>query len=136
MSRNLALPKHWSAVTFVDFSFQCELELGLIRQVDSEVKQAHWQELFCLRELIVSSSPRSEPEKAKPPFFLKSQSSPRCSGPGTTRRRHGHWRCKPDCQSECRANLKVVTVVRYGGCLRVRLTVTVGLPPLTIIRWF
>ena len=32
------------------------------------------QELFCLRELVKSSSPspRSDPETAKKPFFLKS----------------------------------------------------------------
>ena len=33
------------------------------------VKQA--EGLFCLKELIVSSTPRSEPETAKKPFFLK-----------------------------------------------------------------
>ena len=38
------------------------------------LKQA--QELFCLIELVVSSqaNPRSEPEIAKTPFFLKSDS--------------------------------------------------------------
>ena len=34
------------------------------------LKQA--QELFCLRELVVSSNPRSVPEIAQKPFFLKS----------------------------------------------------------------
>ena len=29
------------------------------------------QELFCLRELVTSSYPRSDPETAKKPFFLK-----------------------------------------------------------------
>ena len=37
-----------------------------------ELKQA--QELFCLRELVVSSNPRSEPETAKMLFFLKNHS--------------------------------------------------------------
>ena len=48
---------------------------GLIQgkeQVHWQLKQA--QELFCLRELVVSSNPRSEPETAKMPFFLKSHS--------------------------------------------------------------
>ena len=39
------------------------------------LKQA--QELFCLREVVVSSNhhdPRSEPEAAKKPLFLKSHS--------------------------------------------------------------
>ena len=43
---------------------------GLIQGKEQvELKQA--QELFCLRELVVSSNPRSEPETAKMPFFLK-----------------------------------------------------------------
>ena len=46
---------------------------GLIQSKEQvELKQA--QELFCLRELVVSSNPRSEPETAKMPFFLKSHS--------------------------------------------------------------
>ena len=40
-----------------------------------ELKQA--QGLSCLRELVVSSNPRSEPETAKIPLFLKSHSK-RC----------------------------------------------------------
>ena len=32
------------------------------------------QELFCLRELVVGSNPRSYPETAKMPYFLKSRS--------------------------------------------------------------
>ena len=46
---------------------------GLTQGKEKDVlKQA--QELFCLRELVVtvSSNPRSEPEKAKKLFFLKS----------------------------------------------------------------
>ena len=46
---------------------------GLIQGKEQvELKQA--QELFCLRELVVSSNPRSELGTAKMPFFLKSQS--------------------------------------------------------------
>ena len=46
---------------------------GLIQGKEQvELKQA--QELFCLRELVVSTNPRSEPETAKIPFFLKSHS--------------------------------------------------------------
>ena len=46
---------------------------GLIQGKEQvELKQA--QELFCLRELVVSSNPRSELGTAKMPFFLKSHS--------------------------------------------------------------
>ena len=44
--------------------------LGVIQGKEQvELKEA--QELFCLRELVVSSHPRSEQETAKTPFFLK-----------------------------------------------------------------
>ena len=44
---------------------------GLIQGKETDVlKQA--QELSCLRELVVSSNPRTEPEIAKKPFILKS----------------------------------------------------------------
>ena len=33
------------------------------------------QELYCLREFVVSSDPRSAPKTAKKPFFLKSHLS-------------------------------------------------------------
>ena len=70
MKRNLVLSKHWSAGTFFDLSLLCLLELRDGYRPREVLKQA--QDLFCLRELVVSSNSRSEPKTARKPFFLKS----------------------------------------------------------------
>ena len=53
-----------------------QLEQGK-KQVELELKQAQDSELFCLREHVVSSFPRSGPETPKTPFFLAESHSKR-----------------------------------------------------------
>ena len=77
MTRNLALSKHMSAVavTFVDFSLQCESELEDWYRTKSML---NWDRLKRC-SASESSNPKSEPETAKTPFFLKSHSKKKIS---------------------------------------------------------
>ena len=75
MTRKLGLSKLRSERTFlnfIDFSLQCVLEL---EDWCMEKRKMYWdrsKSFFCLRELIVSSDPRSAPQTAKKQCFLKS----------------------------------------------------------------
>ena len=74
MTRNLPCPKfskHRSNGTFVDFSFQCELELEDWYRAKSKFNWNRPKSCSASESLVVSSNPRSEPETAKTPFFLE-----------------------------------------------------------------
>ena len=80
MMRNCSLFKHRSAGTFVDFSLQFEFKhedwyRATWKRRNDILKQQ--QELFCIRDLVVSSSLWCVPETAKKPFFFKIHSK-RC----------------------------------------------------------
>ena len=65
------MSKHRTAVIFVNFSYSANQSFRIdTGQEQVALKQA--QELFCLKELVVSFNPESDLETAKKPFFLKS----------------------------------------------------------------
>ena len=75
MTRKLGLSKLRSERTFlnfIDFSLQCVLELEDWCMVKRKMYWDRSKSFFCLRELIVSSGPRSAPQTAKKQCFLKS----------------------------------------------------------------
>ena len=69
MTRNLALSKHRSAVTFVDFSLQCEIELEDWYRAKSKLNWTRPKSCSASESLLC----RSEPETANKPLSLRSR---------------------------------------------------------------
>ena len=59
-------------LAFHQFQLIVQIRAWKLKQGKENDVLTQVQELFCLRELVKSSNPRSDPETAKKPFFLKS----------------------------------------------------------------
>ena len=58
-------------LAFHQFQLIVQIRAWKLKQGKENDVLTQVQELFCLRELVKSSNPRSDPETAKKPFFLK-----------------------------------------------------------------